>query len=503
MSIKEKWERKLKYIFIWIILILFFEVIWVWAWFYLYKKWILNDSWNDSVWLLKLNYKNIKKVENDNFNNELNKNIKLLEIKNNNFKNKININFNEKTNNLNMKFSDNWIKINKDLILLSTLYKIFENKKYLIQALKLYMLKYNIKNIKDVKYELFTNYLRQKLFYTDTFKYYFNNIQKINKLINNSYFFFNNFINKIKNNEIRDNLKSYEYFLNNEKILTNNINSFITNYLKYNLNNTCYYKFCSYTWSIEINKNISFNKVYTYVKSAILRDEKVYKKIIFYWKQYWISPKVALSVIMIENIRQNVTYKWMFKRMWLKYKTPIVFVMTKFSYWLFWIKLNTLDRIINWKYLTKNNKYIIYILKNFYDKNKNYKPNHKSTFIWSNCYYKDYKKICLYKRKDNIDKKLIDYIVKNRNVQIILFYELLNQQIKIRKIKENINIRNNYWVLATLWNIWWFKKLNKNPDTWGSILNFYWTNIYFWDLANIIANSLELENMLIYMNNEK
>jgi len=161
--------------------------------------------------------------------------------------------------------------------------------------------------------------------------------------------------------------------------------------------------------------------------------------------------------------------------------------MSKFSYWLFWIKLNALNFIINnkyrWNLNNKQNIILRQITNKFYE-------------------YKDWKYII----KENQNDNIIKYIRNSKQVQVYLLYKLLSEQIKMRKKEQKKDISKDIGILATLWNIWGREKAHKNIDTWWAVLKFLWYKIRFGDLANKINNSLEFKKMIInlkQLNNQK
>lgn len=501
MRKKNNKRRIFKYIIIWFFLSFISEIIFWLIVSFLYIKWyILKDKWENKLWVIQIK---------DNFNNKVDffsswTNIKVFGTKKI-LKTKY-ISIDKNGSKIKISYSRN-IEFNTNILLLSILNDSILDKDFFIKTLRLYIKENNIKKITNINFNNFLLFFNEKLFFADKLKdnKYFNNIKEINNLEKNIYLKYDLIFKKLNTYwYIKKLSKNTEYnkFINYSNFVKD-INTrllWLNNSIKkYNDNNYCFYNFCWYTWNIIWGKyNLKY--IYNYIKNAILKDKNMNKYILKYWKEYWISPKVAYSVIIIENTRHNTTYKWIFKNFLVKYKIPEIVIMSKFSYWIFWIKLNAMDKIINWYYLNRKNKYINYILNNFYEINKNYNLWDKD-FVnkeWLQCFRSNVNKKteCLYNRRTDKDAELINYIVKHKEVQIMLFFEFMNQQIKNREAHW-INIRNKYWILVTLWNIWWYKKPHKDYDTWWAILNIYWKKMYVWDIAKIISNSIELEKMIL------
>ncbi len=52
--------------------------------------------------------------------------------------------------------------------------------------------------------------------------------------------------------------------------------------------------------------------------------------------------------------------------------------------------------------------------------------------------------------------------------------------------------RENLWYMLTLYNIWKLWEPKTNPELWWATLDFLSTKYNFWELANIVFNSLEM-----------
>ncbi len=460
-------KQKIKYILygVWITFFFLF-IIWLLV-IYIYKI-----TWFSEKWLIKINENYKKQFK-----------LKKIKIKQDNLQNKINKqNFEIKRYSKNVIYIwiKDWIVFFDNIIDLNVLFDAnnYPNKDYYNFAIKSFYI-YCINNFWNLDFKV----ILQKFNWKDFINTLIKDLSQQDKLKINK-----DILNKIQTSLINKINSKNIYLLNS---LYNNSNTKQDNFFKFkkqyqdlfsqtskqfkeNLesmdNNFCYYDFC---WI----KDKQIKKIYNYIKESIYVDKDLQKYLFYYSKQFNIDIRVPLSVLFIENTRIHTTYKWEFKR-FLMYETPKLSIMSKFSYWLFGIKLKTLDFILNsqyrWNLNTKQNYILRQIARAFYD-------------------YKDWK----YTRKEWEDDNIIKYIRDSKKIQVYLFYKLLNEQIKMRKKQQNIDLTNRYWILATLWNIWGRKKANKKVDTWWAIIKFLWYNIRFWDLANKIINSLEVKKIVI------
>jgi len=472
---------------IWAIAIILIEIFLWWTVFYLYDKWFFNDKWENKIWLLKIN-----ENQTDNENISI-KEINLKKI-NENLNSSFLIKYFYSWDSITVKYF-NEFQLNKNHLLYYFLIKEFTNnfqdkekEKFLKKLLILFNHTGNWENnlIELNNYLEFLKYFEKKLYYQEKFKDYFQNKWKFLKLANNINKNYYQFFKKIKD------FKSFSNSKKQYKKYLGKINEFLN--IETN-NNYCYNEFCYYTW--QIVWNYKFNQIYNYVENAILSDINLINSLKYYWNLYDINYKIPLTVLIIENLRHHTTYKGYFKKFFAWLPIPKLSVMTKFSYWLFWLKLKTLNDIINSKYLF-DNKTLSKIRNKFYIKNDDYKYWEK---YWIYKFFDENKKeyVYKYKIKDSEKDNLIDYLVKNKNLQIELFNIFLKQQILYRK-SYWIDISQNVWILTTLWNLWGNRKPHKNPETWWSELSFLSYKIYFWDLANLIYNSTEMDKIEIILN---
>lgn len=234
--------------------------------------------------------------------------------------------------------------------------------------------------------------------------------------------------------------------------------------------NPCYYSFC------KENEN-----VYGYVKQAMIKDTELQQQLLVA-KKDWVSPKFYLTILLIENIRMHTQYKAAFKSVFLKYGSPRLAVMSKFSYWKYGTKVNFITQLINNNY--KNGSIfsiwdypVLKTLKDTYywkDKNGTWHPKNEGT--------------------------IVSWLVSNKQAQtdiISAFFKMaqkgwLTQGVDLWKAE-------NAWVLLTLYNIGKLGEPKPNPELWGATLQFINQKYNFWQLANVIYNSLELDDIVQQM----
>lgn len=230
---------------------------------------------------------------------------------------------------------------------------------------------------------------------------------------------------------------------------------------------TCFYQFCS-----------DKKEEYNYIKKAIISD-KDYLSILWNIKKTdWLDSKIFLTIITIENLRMHSQFKWRFKSVFVKYKTPLLANMSQMSYWMYWTKANFVQRLINENYLNEwksifsiwNDITLKYIKDNFFYYNQNSK---KYEYVNTN--------------------KFVDTLIEDKNLQSNIIWSFMKMARKWWLTK-NIDMYkiNNLWYLLTLYNIWKLWEPKTNPETWWSNLNFLTTKYSFWDLSNIVFNSLEM-----------
>lgn len=154
------------------------------------------------------------------------------------------------------------------------------------------------------------------------------------------------------------------------------------------------------------------------------------------WKLYWYDPDLTKAAILTEQFRYAWTYRGYVKQ-YLK-KTPFLFSMTKWSYWIGGIKEWTWDKIIE---DTKIYETYDVFKKQDYD------------------LYKDYSKT------DFLTDKYWE----------IVFPNMLISNIVDRWDKAWYPIEDKPWIILTLYNFWnpSDKKPHDNPKVWGASIKFF------------------------------
>lgn len=236
-------------------------------------------------------------------------------------------------------------------------------------------------------------------------------------------------------------------------------------WVDWNLNiSTCFYKFCS-----------EKQEEYNYIKKAIIADTN-YLNILWNVKNRdWLDPKIFLTIITIENLRMHSQYKWRFKAVFLKYRTPLLANMSQMSYWMYWTKANFVHRLVNtnfWNtiFTVENDETLKFLKDNFFYYNQKSKQ-----YEYSNT------------------NKFIDYLIAHKDLQsdIVAIFMKMARQWRLTKDIDFYK-RENLWYMLTLYNIWKLWEPKTNPELWWATLDFLSTKYNFWELANIVFNSLEM-----------
>lgn len=235
--------------------------------------------------------------------------------------------------------------------------------------------------------------------------------------------------------------------------------------------NPCFYTFC------KENK-----EVYGYVKKAMIGDVELQQQLAVA-KKDWVSPKFYLTILLIENNRMHTQYKGAFKSVFMKYSSPKLAVMSKFSYGKYWTKVNFITNLINANYKEGSIFSIgdYPVLKEIKDKfylqnqtNKNWYPKSE----W----------------------QVVEWLIANKQGQtdiISAFFKMAAQGWKTQGI--DLWKWENAGILLTLYNLGRLGEPKKNPELWGATLNFSSNSYNFGEMANVMYNSLELDDIMQQM----
>lgn len=236
--------------------------------------------------------------------------------------------------------------------------------------------------------------------------------------------------------------------------------------------NPCFYTFCSW----------NNHDIYAYVKKAMIKDDEL-KAQLEVARKDWISPKFYLTILLIENVRMHTQYKQNFKNMFLKYASPKLAVMSQFSYGKYGTKVNFITRLINANYGTDTlfSIWDFHVLKEIKD---NFYTQNPTTKQW-------------YTKNEWV---VAEWLIKNKQAQtdiISAFFKMAAQGWKTKNI--DLWKRENAGILLTLYNLWRLWEPKTNPELWWATLDFTPQRYNFGQLANVIYNSLELDDIMQQM----
>lgn len=177
-----------------------------------------------------------------------------------------------------------------------------------------------------------------------------------------------------------------------------------------------------------------------------LYDKKYYNNIEKIAEIYDIDEKKIISSIAVEQLRYLSTQRWYAK--YLIQSSPYLTTFSKFSYWLWWVKVETAREIQ--ESVKKYNKEI-------YEK---------------------------YFAKDSMktDEELIE--VLKDDFWWFLYTGWLIFSIEQRWKTAGFDISNKPWVVTTLYNMWNpdDKIPNSSPKIGGSLIAVNWKDMYFWEI---------------------
>jgi len=225
--------------------------------------------------------------------------------------------------------------------------------------------------------------------------------------------------------------------------------------------------------NIFIKNNILADNRLQYVINK-LYSEPYYSKIQNTAKLFNIDEKLIISSIWVEQLRYLLTLRGYTKSLIKQNKYLTNF--SKFSFWLWWIKVPTARKIQNQIKINNPNIY--------------------------NQYFK-------------IDDWVSDSIIIQKLEKYsgwILYAGALISIIENRWKKWWMDLNNNPGVIITLYNMWNpIKKIpHKTPDVWGSILNINWKKLYFWEMWHLIYHYLnyyienkKINSEIVFIKNEK
>jgi len=181
-----------------------------------------------------------------------------------------------------------------------------------------------------------------------------------------------------------------------------------------------------------------------------LYDKSYYSEITKVSNIFWIDKKLIISSVWVEQLRFLLSQRAYAKSLIKSNKVLTNF--SKFSYWLWWIKLPTARTIQKWIKL--------------YDKK----------------IYNEY-----FKKDINLwDSSLISLL--EEHFSWILYAWALISLTEKRWSDAWYSLKQKPWIIVTLYNMWnpIKKAPHNNPDMWGSILNINWNKLYFWEVWHLM-----------------
>lgn len=348
--------------------------------------------------------------------------------------------------------------------------KIVYQNKDILYSWKLWELKYIKKviakdeNDKKIYFKINENYIKNILFLNTLYK---------DKIIDKS--IFNYFLNLEKNKSFTLESESFlKFLILLDKIDEQKSQEIITSYQKnfdkikkvfeeykskwnYNL-------LASKLKNADIGINKSISKIYNNIPDRIytnkdffenenvvfviskLYDKKYYENIEKVAKVYNIDGKKIISSIAVEQLRYLSTQRWYAK--YLIQSSPYLTSFSKFSYGLWWIKVETAREIQN-----------------------SVKGYNKQ--VYDQYFAKDSTKT---------DEELIE--VLKDDFWWFLYTWWLIFSIEKRWKNAGFDISYQPWVITTLYNMWnpKNKEPNPSPKVWGSLIAVNWKDMYFWEI---------------------
>jgi len=160
-------------------------------------------------------------------------------------------------------------------------------------------------------------------------------------------------------------------------------------------------------------------------------------------KELNFDYKLTLASILTEQFRYAWTYRGYIK--WYLKKTPFIFSMTQWSYWIWGIKEFTWKKIKEDAWIYWNNKVFIA----------------EKSDIYKNM-----------EMKDLLQNKYWESVYPN-----VLVSNILN-----RWNKAWHSIQNKPWIVITLYNFWNSsnKKPHWDPKVWWAVIKIHWKEYTFW-----------------------
>ncbi len=187
-----------------------------------------------------------------------------------------------------------------------------------------------------------------------------------------------------------------------------------------------------------------------YVLNKLLNNKEYNNNIINASQILGIDKNILLTSVWVEQIRHMTTTRWYAKKLIKQNKYLTNF--SKFSYWLWWIKIKTARQI------------------------------QSNTKIYNKSVYGKY----LSNDVKLSDNELI-WVLRD-DYKWLIYASSLISNIQKRWLKEWYSLEDKPWVVITLYNMGnpQNKKPHKNPDLWWSLINIEWKSYYFWEIGYLL-----------------
>lgn len=343
--------------------------------------------------------------------------------------------------------------IEEDIVVKRRLYNIFSffniinttNASY-VESREVYPLKENTNKILEKYYIL--SQIDRTVIPDDVFKYWIVNFKEFPYILN-SYDYLNwtktlqNFI------EVK---KSYKDKIFYKDSIHSDLKIILENYFYNKL-----YK-SKYTY---LPKDINDNENYHFMIKWLSNHKYLVEESKKLAEKYNYDYKLTIAAILTEQFRYAWTYRWVVKSH-LK-KTPFIFSMTQFSYWVWWIKENTGKKI----YKDAFNYWFGEAFN--IEKNDDYTS---------------------YSMKDKLKDTKLETIYPNMLVLNIL----------TRWKKEGYDISKKPWIVLTLYNFWNLesKKPHSKPEVGGADIKLNdnkWRTYTFWWLWEALYYYIKINDL--------
>ena len=237
----------------------------------------------------------------------------------------------------------------------------------------------------------------------------------------------------------------------------------LSKYLK-NLEQELEYQTSSLPENIYADNTMLNNEDFQYIVSKLYWED-LYKIIREVSQNTGLDEKLIMASVWVEQLRYMTTDRWYAKEM-IKQNLPLT-TFNKFSYWIWWIKFDTYQKINSDLKQYNPDLYQTYF--------QEYDMKSKIDTNWTLVYS---------------DPKIQE--VLEDDYSGILYSAWLLYNIKKKRELAGQPIDNKVWVIITLYNMWNKKEAHSNPDVWGSRIYVDSDHTYyFWELWFIMYSYMK------------